>query len=783
MQTGTGYGALNILTPSEGMFDAAQAQSARSRSQLEMATLPNKVEQSQLATTALREQGDLATGAYQDALLAKAAARIDPDDPNAAVKWRDAMTALAAKGNPVAEQLADRYSVALQKRITDAYSAPSAPAALSALQGDGSTPSSALGGAAGGAAGAAPDNGYAALVADKTPAQLQELQKSLAPIIDGARAVMASPDPVATFNERAASMGYPNRVQSPLEAISQAQNLLAHDKPFSDYLARRLIETNAGIPQLAPQGETKELGGILFERDPRTGEWKAKTPRVTTLGSGDQIVSVDPDAINNTAGQGPAAPTQGAPLSEWAKKMQGSENATGDPGAKNPRSSATGNGQFLGRLDEKGHGVGTWFEVMKNDPQFAEDIKGKSDAQILAMRKDPALADRAVQSLATMNAVALKASGHDVNGATLALAHRFGMEDAKDIMDASPDTPISSLVRPAVMRANPDLTDKATGRPKTAGEVAQQIAAKFGTAPVGVPGLAPGQSAPAGVPGVRILASGAAAVDDNNPLSDKAADYIAQIFVGTGKMPPMGMGKIATANRERVFNKAAEIEEATGSTGPDAVTRWATLKADTNALSGLSRQASMINAFEQTAVKNADQVLLLAPKGVGGSAPVLNRWINAGRRDVAGDPDVAKFNLAVGTLADEYAKVVSGGTGSTAVTDSARAEAYSRINGAMTVPQLQNVIAQMKIEMENRKSSLAEEQERLRGHIHSGGAEVAAGAANPAPAPGGGAPTPGAVAYQGGYPVLSPDLARAWAAVPGNKGKKFMASDGRVMAF
>lgn len=770
MQFGSGYGAQTVLMPNEAQDNTSRSAALRAQSQLATATLPDEIAMSgdkaaasALSLANLKTSSLAKTTETNQSLIANAAALAQTPE-----EWDQAMQALADKGVDGARQFIGRYSNRLKGAVANAYSASSPTSALGAMQNQ--LPAGmAQSGLAGAGADAGVSSGAGAGDFDKALAQLpppaiKALYQKTEAVRNAIEAVANSANPQAEWDKQAVAIGHPEWAG---HYSDQALAQLAQQTiPLANALRGRVTREDMGLPTIAPAAETKEVGGVLYERDPRTGQWSAKTPRISTLGADQQLVEVGP-------GGAAAASTEGVPLDQWAKKMQGSENATGDPNAKNPRSSAAGNGQFLGYLDKSGVGHGTWFDMVKeNRPDLA---KGKTDAQILAMRGDPALNDQMTQAYARDNAVGLKASDHQVNGATLALAHRFGITDAKDILDASPATPISSLVRPAVMRANPDLQGK------TAGDVGQQFAKKFGIDPVAVPGLSDGQSAPSGVPGVRILASGSMIADGNQKLDDKAVDYIAEQFVGTGKMPPMGMGKAATANRNAVLNKAAEIEAATGATGQDAATRWATMKADTAALSNLSKQAAMINAFESTALKNADQVVLLAPKGVGGSAPVLNRWINAGRREIAGDPDVSKFNLAVGTLADEYAKVVSGGTGSTAVTDSARAEAYSRINSAMTVNQLQNVIAQMKIEMENRRTSLAEEQTHIQAHMHSGGTANADTAS--APGAPGSTSKPGGVAYQGGYPVLSPDQARQWAQVPTNKGKRFMTADGRMMAF
>lgn len=148
-----------------------------------------------------------------------------------------------------------------------------------------------------------------------------------------------------------------------------------------------------------------------------------------------------------------------------------------DEGAgKNPRSSANGIGQFLGKIGADGQGHGTWFDIMK-DPEFAADVKGKTPAQVLAMRADPDVADRAIMVNARVNSAALSAAGLPVNPGTVGLAHRFGPGGATALLRADPSASVlSALGRngPAVIAANPELANQ------TVGQVVQGFQQRYG---------------------------------------------------------------------------------------------------------------------------------------------------------------------------------------------------------------------------------------------------------------------------------------------------------------
>lgn len=189
-------------------------------------------------------------------------------------------------------------------------------------------------------------------------------------------------------------------------------------------------------------------------------------------------------------------------------------------------------------------------------------------------------------------------------------------------------------------------------------------------------------------------------------LDPQTVDYLANVYNKTGQMPSFGWGQQGADMRRLVLERAAAM-----AVDQSPVGTWAATKADRAALDRLAILRANVGNFEATATKEADLAMNLAPKGAAGSGvPVVNRWIQAGRRDVAGDPDVVAFNAAITSFKNEYARIMSapGATGGV-TSDAARDEAESMINNAFTMPQLQNVIATMKRGMTNRISSIDEE--------------------------------------------------------------------------
>jgi len=119
--------------------------------------------------------------------------------------------------------------------------------------------------------------------------------------------------------------------------------------------------------------------------------------------------------------------------------------------AQNPRSTAGGPSQFL---DD------TWLDVVRRHrPDIAA---GKSDAQVLSLRNDPALSAEMTQRYAQDNAGYLQSRGIEPSREALSLAHFAGPGGAAKVY-SDPNETVRSLLGEDAMAANPFLKGK-TGR-------------------------------------------------------------------------------------------------------------------------------------------------------------------------------------------------------------------------------------------------------------------------------------------------------------------------------
>ena len=128
----------------------------------------------------------------------------------------------------------------------------------------------------------------------------------------------------------------------------------------------------------------------------------------------------------------------------------------GDPNAKNKRSSATGLGQFL---DE------TWLDMIRaHRPDLA---KGRSQDEILELRRDAKVAREITARFTQRNAEMLRKRGLPVTPGTLYLAHFAGGAGAVAILSAMENADAALVMatadatgrtnREKIIKANPFL--------------------------------------------------------------------------------------------------------------------------------------------------------------------------------------------------------------------------------------------------------------------------------------------------------------------------------------
>jgi len=187
-----------------------------------------------------------------------------------------------------------------------------------------------------------------------------------------------------------------------------------------------------------------------------------------------------------------------------ADRIIGAESG-GNATARNPRSSATGAGQFID---------GTWLAtIAKHRP----DLAGLPRADVLALRNDPTLSREMTQAYADDNGAILRSAGFEATPGNTYLAHFAGPGGAKAVLGADPSVPVSAVLPASSIAANPFL------RPMSAGDLVGWAARKVGgDAAMTMPAAAGGPAAPArfGFSGIEA----APAVATPSPKSDDGPD-------------------------------------------------------------------------------------------------------------------------------------------------------------------------------------------------------------------------------------------------------------------
>ncbi len=156
----------------------------------------------------------------------------------------------------------------------------------------------------------------------------------------------------------------------------------------------------------------------------------------------------------------------------------------GNPNATNPNSSAMGAGQFINS---------TWLDTIK--AARPDLVQGKSDTDLLALRSDPQLSREMTEAYAAKNGEFLSKNGVPVTPGNTYLAHFAGPQGAVNVLKADPTAPVSSVLSPDAMKANPFLANM------TVGDLQAWSARKMGG---GAPQPQPAQASPAATPGAPL---------------------------------------------------------------------------------------------------------------------------------------------------------------------------------------------------------------------------------------------------------------------------------------
>lgn len=234
------------------------------------------------------------------------------------------------------------------------------------------------------------------------------------------------------------------------------------------------------------------------------------------------------------------------------------------------------------------------------------------------------------------------------------------------------------------------------------------------------------------------------AADQNAPsvITDEDVDFWAQSVLRDGArgMPSLGQGRAASRDRQRITHRAAEIERLTGETGGDAAQRIAENRGAYRTLQTVRTRRAQLEQQVDEARRVGSLMLRGMPDAQNGPSPLLNQPYRAILNRGAGNAGVSRFNIAVNTFGEVYARVMTGATGSAAATDSARQRAHQLLNPDQSPTQIRANYQQMLQEMAAQSGALDAGEQAAIAQIRSeptrrtpaaGGVQTPARPANP----------------------------------------------------
>ncbi len=242
-------------------------------------------------------------------------------------------------------------------------------------------------------------------------------------------------------------------------------------EPFTDQVKR--IFGSAG--RLTPEQRQAMYAGQPMPAAPA----KATTATVATTGTKGATPAAAPTAIRTGADMLAAVPASAAYVERAARAETGGSANAYQQANIGGRSTAFGRYQFT---------AGTWKATYRS---LNPNTK-MTDAQIMALRSDPATQDQLMAHFTAGNANTLSKAGLPVNDASLYLAHFLGPTGATNLLKASASTPVDKVLDAKQITDNPEAL-----KGKTVGDVVQWATKKMtGTAVAAAPsaGLAAGQS-------------------------------------------------------------------------------------------------------------------------------------------------------------------------------------------------------------------------------------------------------------------------------------------------
>ncbi|MEO0859233.1 MAG: hypothetical protein AAFY65_01370 [Pseudomonadota bacterium] len=231
----------------------------------------------------------------------------------------------------------------------------------------------------------------------------------------------------------------PDRPEN-VDALTHEQRMAEAETNLDRPASEQETENTEPAPEpVASPDQAADAPPVDVEAAEDTAPAQASTPDSTA-----------PDAVAGADAPAVASPAPRTPLEDTVNRIISIESS-GNPNAKNPESSATGLGQFI---------ASTWMGVVKK--HRPDLLQGRSRAQVLALRRDPALSRELLTKFTEDNQAVLRANGIDPGPGETYLAHFLGVGGAVRVLRMNGSTPLTQVLSPGVIKANAGIRYRGT---------------------------------------------------------------------------------------------------------------------------------------------------------------------------------------------------------------------------------------------------------------------------------------------------------------------------------
>ena len=210
---------------------------------------------------------------------------------------------------------------------------------------------------------------------------------------------------------------------------------------------------------------------------------------------------------------------------------------------------------------------------------------------------------------------------------------------------------------------------------------------------------------------------------DEVPYDPLTLDNDVHIYLATGGQvkPTFGGRGVGQKNNNTFRAGVAKVMRDANISPQDFATGRAAQKADSASLTSLTKLADNSKSFIGMMDKNINLVDSVLAKGGADGAPIINKYTQWLRGDVAADADVKNLDAALTAVSSEAAKLRSGSMGNTPTNEALQKEIRGQLNSAMSKGQISSMMHDILLkEGVNRSESYQEQINQITGRIGTG---------------------------------------------------------------